>query len=26
LLDGPSFLSQPGLKSRDWPAFAPINP
>lgn len=26
LLDGPSFLSQPVLKSRDWPAFAPINP
>ncbi len=26
LLDGPSYLSLPGLKDRDWPAYAVIKP
>ena len=26
LLDGPSYLSLPALKNRDWPAYASINP
>ncbi|MEO7787749.1 MAG: PRC-barrel domain-containing protein [Sphingomicrobium sp.] len=26
LLDGPSYLALPGLKNRDWPAYAPVNP